>query len=74
MLGVGNDVSPRGGSTNVDILASTPGRLVEHVQITRGFTLQHLRILVIDEADSLLSKVFLLPSSLSKFIRSFKAG
>jgi ATP-dependent RNA helicase DDX51/DBP6 len=42
------------GSSSVDILISTPGRLVDHLQFTKGFTLEHLRYLVLDEADRLL--------------------
>lgn len=36
----------------------TPGRLMDHLKSTRNFTLQHLRFLVIDEADRLLSQNF----------------
>ena len=39
----------------MDILVATPGRLVEHLRAGGGFTLQHLRWLVVDEADRLLS-------------------
>jgi ATP-dependent RNA helicase DDX51/DBP6 len=42
------------GNSTVDILVCTPGRLLEHLQHTIGFTLQHLRFLVLDEADTLL--------------------
>jgi ATP-dependent RNA helicase DDX51/DBP6 len=42
------------GSSSVDILVCTPGRLVDHIQFTKGFTLEHLRYLVLDEADRLL--------------------
>lgn len=42
------------GSSSFDILVCTPGRLVDHIQFTKGFTLQHLRFLVLDEADRLL--------------------
>lgn len=45
-------------SSNVDIVITTPGRLVDHLDNTPGFTLQHLRFLVIDEADRLLSQSF----------------
>ncbi|KAK9238313.1 P-loop containing nucleoside triphosphate hydrolase protein [Lipomyces kononenkoae] len=41
-----------------DILVATPGRLVDHIRSTQGFTLQHLRYLVIDEADRLLNQSF----------------
>ncbi|KAJ8102682.1 P-loop containing nucleoside triphosphate hydrolase protein [Lipomyces tetrasporus] len=45
------------GSTP-DILVTTPGRLVDHILSTQRFTLQHLRYLVIDEADRLLNQSF----------------
>lgn len=41
-----------------DVLVATPGRLVEHLDSTRGFTLRHLRFWVIDEADRLLSEAY----------------
>ncbi|KAI9781564.1 MAG: ATP-dependent RNA helicase ddx51 [Peltula sp. TS41687] len=44
--------------SKVDILICTPGRLVEHIKSTSGFTLEHLQWLVIDEADKLLSQTF----------------
>ncbi|KAG9487425.1 hypothetical protein GDO78_007331 [Eleutherodactylus coqui] len=37
-----------------DILVCTPGRLVDHIHKTEGFTLKHLRFLVIDEADRMI--------------------
>jgi ATP-dependent RNA helicase DDX51/DBP6 len=43
---------------NVDILISTPGRLVDHIRFTKGFTLRHVQWLVIDEADRLLNESF----------------
>ena len=46
------------GRSNVDILVCTPGRLLEHLQRTNGFTLQHLRFLVLDEADRLLGNAY----------------
>jgi len=46
------------GHSNVDILIATPGRLVDHLQQTAGFTLQHLEWLVLDEADRLLDQNF----------------
>ena len=42
----------------VDVLICTPGRLVEHLHYTKGFTLEHTRWLVIDEADRLLDQSF----------------
>ncbi|XP_014663070.1 PREDICTED: ATP-dependent RNA helicase DDX51-like [Priapulus caudatus] len=40
-----------GHQSLVDIVVATPGRLVDHIQRTPGFSLQHLRFLVLDEAD-----------------------
>ncbi|XP_048588349.1 ATP-dependent RNA helicase DDX51-like [Nematostella vectensis] len=47
-----------GSTSHVNILVTTPGRLVEHISSTPGFTLQHLRFLVIDEADRLLDQSY----------------
>ncbi|CAL8574434.1 ATP-dependent RNA helicase dbp6 [Xanthoria parietina] len=44
--------------SNVNILVCTPGRLVEHMEHTRGFTLEHVKWLVIDEVDRLLEDGF----------------
>lgn len=48
----------QGGASSVDILICTPGRLIDHLNGTPNFTLQHLRFLVIDEADRLLAQSF----------------
>ncbi|TCD64285.1 ATP-dependent RNA helicase dbp6 [Steccherinum ochraceum] len=48
----------QGGSSRVDILICTPGRLIDHLAGTPNFSLQHLRYLVIDEADRLLAQSF----------------
>ncbi|KAK4986984.1 ATP-dependent RNA helicase dbp6 [Elasticomyces elasticus] len=45
-------------AANVDILICTPGRLVEHLNSTTGFTLDDVEWLVIDEADRLLDQSF----------------
>ena len=45
-------------NSRVDVLICTPGRLVEHIQSTAGFTLEHVQWLVIDEADRLLDESF----------------
>lgn len=42
----------------VDVLVCTPGRLVDHMDNTPGFSLEHLRFLIIDEADRLLSQSY----------------
>jgi ATP-dependent RNA helicase DDX51/DBP6 len=45
-------------SSRVDVLICTPGRLVEHIKSTPGFTLDYMKWLVIDEADKLLDQSF----------------
>jgi len=42
-------LSPFWFQSKVDILVATPGRLVDHVHLSRGFTLKHLRYLVSSE-------------------------
>ncbi|KAE8441190.1 hypothetical protein EG329_005790 [Mollisiaceae sp. DMI_Dod_QoI] len=42
----------------VDVLICTPGRLVEHLKSTPGFSIEHVRWLVVDEADKLLDQSF----------------
>lgn len=44
--------------THVDVLVCTPGRLMDHLDTEPGFTLQHLRYLVVDEVDKLLSQPY----------------
>eukprot|EP01102_Stenamoeba_stenopodia_P014441 TRINITY_DN4797_c0_g1_i2.p1 TRINITY_DN4797_c0_g1~~TRINITY_DN4797_c0_g1_i2.p1 ORF type:complete len:534 (-),score=125.62 TRINITY_DN4797_c0_g1_i2:177-1568(-) len=43
-----------GSPSLVDVLIATPGRLIDHMQGTKGFTLAFLTHLVVDEADRLL--------------------
>ncbi|KAI9838061.1 MAG: hypothetical protein M1819_006216 [Sarea resinae] len=45
-------------SSKVDILICTPGRLVDHMRSSKGFTLNHVSWLIIDEADRLLNQSF----------------
>ncbi|KAI0671592.1 DEAD-domain-containing protein [Trametes maxima] len=52
------DTELQGGSSRVDVLICTPGRLIDHLNGTPNFSLQHLRFLVIDEADRLLAQSF----------------
>ncbi|XP_011096614.1 DEAD-box ATP-dependent RNA helicase 1 isoform X1 [Sesamum indicum] len=42
----------------VDILVATPGRLMDHINNTMGFTLEHLHYLVVDETDRLLREAY----------------
>jgi ATP-dependent RNA helicase DDX18/HAS1 len=42
----------------VNILVSTPGRLLDHLMNTKGFNYQRLQMLVIDEADRILDQGF----------------
>ncbi|CAI9277739.1 unnamed protein product [Lactuca saligna] len=37
---------------------ATPGRLMDHINNTKGFTLEHLRFLVVDETDRLLRESY----------------
>ncbi|CAF3747164.1 unnamed protein product [Adineta steineri] len=43
-------------TSSIDIIVCTPGRLVEHISRTIGFSLKHLRYLVIDEADRIIDE------------------
>jgi ATP-dependent RNA helicase DDX51/DBP6 len=57
------DISPLPGHiidpiSRVDILICTPGRLVEHLKSTPGFTIRDVKWLVVDEADVLLNQSF----------------
>ena len=40
------------------IIIATPGRLVDHLEHTRGFSLSALKYLVLDEADRMLGLDF----------------
>ncbi|KAL0352827.1 UNVERIFIED_CONTAM: DEAD-box ATP-dependent RNA helicase 1 [Sesamum angustifolium] len=42
----------------VDILVATPGRLMDHINNTKGFALEHLHYLVVDETDRLLREAY----------------
>ncbi|KAH7388186.1 hypothetical protein KP509_16G062700 [Ceratopteris richardii] len=55
-------------SSRIDILVATPGRLMDHITSTEGFTLEHLRYMVIDESDRLLRQAYQdwLPHSLER--------
>ena len=53
-----NPLQKEGGVSAIDILVCTPGRLMDHLDQTPGFSLQHLRFLIIDEADRLLNQSY----------------
>jgi ATP-dependent RNA helicase DDX47/RRP3 len=40
------------------VIVTTPGRILDHLQKTKGFHLNNLKFLVLDEADKLLNKDF----------------
>ena len=40
---------------NPHVIIATPGRLIDHLENTKGFALRQLRFLVIDEADRILN-------------------
>ncbi len=42
----------------VNLLVATPGRLLDHLQNTKGFITKNLKILTIDEADRILEVGF----------------
>jgi ATP-dependent RNA helicase DDX51/DBP6 len=52
------DDALHGGESAIDVLVCTPGRLMDHLKMTSGFTLQHLRFLIIDEADRLVNQSY----------------
>uniref|UniRef100_A0A182T214 RNA helicase n=1 Tax=Anopheles maculatus TaxID=74869 RepID=A0A182T214_9DIPT len=43
--------------SKVDIVVTTAGRLIEHLHSTKGFTLRHLRFLIVDEADKVMNQI-----------------
>uniref|UniRef100_A0A8C7FV18 ATP-dependent RNA helicase n=1 Tax=Oncorhynchus kisutch TaxID=8019 RepID=A0A8C7FV18_ONCKI len=49
----------RGGISHslADIVVATPGRLVDHINKNDGFSLEHLRFLIIDEADRMIDSM-----------------
>ncbi|XP_022900577.2 probable ATP-dependent RNA helicase DDX27 [Onthophagus taurus] len=43
---------------NPDIVIATPGRLIDHLKSTPGFSLESIEILILDEADRMLDEFF----------------
>jgi ATP-dependent RNA helicase DDX51/DBP6 len=54
----GREEGPIDTDGAIDVLVATPGRLIDHLEKTPAFSLQHLRFLVIDEADRLVSQSY----------------
>ena len=54
--------------TRPDVIIATPGRLIDHIRNTPSFTLDALDILVLDEADRMLSDGF--ADELTEIIKS----
>ncbi|XP_068600650.1 ATP-dependent RNA helicase DDX51 [Brachionichthys hirsutus] len=50
---------PRGEGRRslADVVVATPGRLVDHINKSPGFRLEHLRFLIIDEADRMIDSM-----------------
>ena len=44
--------------SKVDLLITTPGRLVDHLKSTEGFDLDYVQWMVVDEADRLLNESY----------------
>jgi len=44
--------------STVDVLICTPGRLVDHIKQTQGFSMKYVRWLVVDEGDKLLEQAY----------------
>ncbi|KAJ3820718.1 P-loop containing nucleoside triphosphate hydrolase protein [Lentinula raphanica] len=40
------------------VVVGTPGRLLDHLKVTKGFSLRNLKFLILDEADRLLDSDF----------------
>lgn len=49
------------------VSTATPGRLIDHLENTKGFTLRALKFLVMDEADRILNMDFETEVSLHAF-------
>ena len=43
---------------SICVTIATPGRLVDHLENTKGFSLRSIRYLVMDEADRILNMDF----------------
>jgi len=60
--------SQRGDLAHIpDFIVATPGRLIDHIQNTKGFSLEDVETLVLDEADRLIEMGF--KDEVSKIIK-----
>ncbi|XP_044741753.1 probable ATP-dependent RNA helicase Dbp73D [Chrysoperla carnea] len=62
-----------------DIIVTTPGRLVDHIHMTPGFTLKHLKFLILDEADRMIDReqndwIYHLEQHMRKEEANFRVG
>jgi ATP-dependent RNA helicase DDX27 len=58
--------------TRPDIVVATPGRLIDHLRNSRSFSLDALDVLILDEADRMLSDGF--ADELKEIVQSCPAG
>lgn len=56
--GVESIAQARALSKRPHVIIATPGRLIDHLENTKGFNLKHVQHLVLDEADALLNQDF----------------
>jgi ATP-dependent RNA helicase DDX27 len=56
--GLSNKVQEAALRRHPDIVVATPGRIIDHLRNAQSFTLETVDILVLDEADRLLSLGF----------------
>ncbi len=55
-----------------DLVVATTGRLLDHLHNTKGFSLEDIEVLVLDEADKLLEMGF--KDELMEILRNCKDG
>ena len=50
-------IDKRSNKIGFDIVVTTPGRLVDHLQKTKGFEVDNLKYLIIDECDRVMDQI-----------------
>ncbi len=58
IIGIGSGIWFVGSLPHTKNLLATPGRLVDHLENTKGFHLRHVKFLIMDEADRCLNMDF----------------